>query len=205
MRISCVGGSAVWRRGMRSILEEGGFEAVELDGLSAWEPGLGGVAALLAVSSELDSSSLADFREDFPHIPVVAVLPDMTLTSMAAAIRAGASAAIDEADTPERVLAVLRSAMEGTTQIPFRIARAMAELVPSASEAAHLLSSDEIDWLRAMSQGETVAELSERVGYSERAMFRNLRGVYARIGAKNRTEALIWASRAGLLGDSFDG
>jgi DNA-binding CsgD family transcriptional regulator len=36
-------------------------------------------------------------------------------------------------------------------------------------------------------------------GYSERAMFRLLRGLYARIGVRNRTEALMRAKERGWL------
>ena len=68
-----------------------------------------------------------------------------------------------------------------------------------ATYAAQWVSTDEADWLRAMAAGATVAEIAVDVGYSERAMFRNLKALYTRIGARNRTEALLWASRHGLL------
>jgi DNA-binding CsgD family transcriptional regulator len=77
----------------------------------------------------------------------------------------------------------------------------MAQLVPDESGLASLVGGEEQSWLRSMAGGMTVADLAESVGYSERAMFRLLRDLYRRIGVKNRTEALIWASRNSLLSD----
>jgi DNA-binding NarL/FixJ family response regulator len=61
------------------------------------------------------------------------------------------------------------------------------------------LPTAQLEWLRALAQGITVAQLAERHGYSERAMFRHLRDLYARMGAKGRTEALMLANRRGWL------
>jgi DNA-binding CsgD family transcriptional regulator len=44
-----------------------------------------------------------------------------------------------------------------------------------------------------------VVRLADRAGYSERAMFRLLRQLYLRIGARNRTEALMRAHERGWL------
>jgi DNA-binding CsgD family transcriptional regulator len=41
--------------------------------------------------------------------------------------------------------------------------------------------------------------VAERMGYSERAMYRLLRGLYERMGVKTRTEAVLKASRSGWL------
>jgi DNA-binding NarL/FixJ family response regulator len=61
------------------------------------------------------------------------------------------------------------------------------------------IGEDGISWLQALASGETVAELSLRLGYSEREMYRRLRRLYSRIGATGRTDALLRASRWGLL------
>ena len=56
-----------------------------------------------------------------------------------------------------------------------------------------------MDWLRALAAGATVHQLAERIGYSEREMYRLLRAVYDRLGVPNRTQALVWATRQGIL------
>ena len=47
--------------------------------------------------------------------------------------------------------------------------------------------------------GSTVAALANQAGYSERAMFRLLHGLYQRLGVRTRTEALIRAHERGWL------
>jgi DNA-binding CsgD family transcriptional regulator len=60
-------------------------------------------------------------------------------------------------------------------------------------------SRREMEWLRQLASGTTVAKLADGAGYSERAMFRLLRDLYQRMGAQNRTEALLKARQRGWL------
>lgn len=50
-----------------------------------------------------------------------------------------------------------------------------------------------------MAKGVTIQELAKKVGYSERALYRLLHGLYGRMRVSNRTEAILQASRWGLL------
>jgi DNA-binding CsgD family transcriptional regulator len=43
------------------------------------------------------------------------------------------------------------------------------------------LTDDEIAWLRHLSEGNTVTDLADRVGYSERMMYRLLADIYKRL------------------------
>jgi DNA-binding CsgD family transcriptional regulator len=61
------------------------------------------------------------------------------------------------------------------------------------------LDVEEVTWLRSLAAGETVAELSLRLGYSERELYRRLRRLYSKMGASGRTDALLRAVRWGLL------
>jgi DNA-binding CsgD family transcriptional regulator len=56
-----------------------------------------------------------------------------------------------------------------------------------------------VDWLRLLAQGVNVQELARKVGYSERALYRLLHGLYGRMRVSNRTEAILQATRWGLL------
>jgi DNA-binding CsgD family transcriptional regulator len=55
--------------------------------------------------------------------------------------------------------------------------------------------------LRLLGQGGTVAALAQSAAYSEREIHRLLAGIYRRLGASNRTDALLRAERWGLLDD----
>ena len=143
--------------------------------------------------------SISAFVADFPHIPVVAVIPDLELASFAAAIRSGVSGVIDDADSLEVFGEVLTTALGGRVSVPRPIADAMARRIPATPDANAWVSEDEANWLIALAQGATVASLAERIGYSERETYRTLGDLYARLGVTNRTEAIIWATRHGVL------
>jgi DNA-binding NarL/FixJ family response regulator len=106
---------------------------------------------------------------------------------------------IDADDSPELVLLVLGAALRGLSVLPELVVRTMSQHTPDETDVSHWLNTDEMKWLVAMAAGSTVADLAESIGYSERAMFRRLKDLYQRLGVANRTEALLWAGRHGLL------
>lgn len=202
-RIAIVGGKPTWQKGMEATLEDLGFAATVYPSLQAWRPGRGGRAVIAYLNDEAGIDSLVDFVTEFPHIPVVAVIPDLELASFAAAIRAGASGVVDDASDVDELGAVIGAAIAGRVSAPLPIVRAMAQRIPEAPETAAFVDPDEAEWLRALAQGETVAALAERIGYSERETYRTLGALYQRLGVTNRTEAIIWATRHGLLDSVF--
>ncbi len=182
---------------MQAAIRDSGFDVIEVDDLGEFQPSRDG--SVLVVGGESVRKSVGSFAEDHPFIPVVVVIPQLTLTSVALVVRSGATGVLDEDFSAESLSFVLRSATAGLTALPTRIVAAMSQLVPDPEDAATLVSQEELGWLRTMASGETVAELAERVGYSERAMFRQLKSLYTRLGVSNRTDALLWASRHQLL------
>jgi DNA-binding NarL/FixJ family response regulator len=197
--IGVAGRSPTWRRGIDAVLGEAGYQTVALEDFSDWTPGLGGAAIVTSIEDATGFESIRDFCEEHPHLPVVVLMAEVTLQSFAEAIRAGAATVVEQDAPTETIVAVLESALDHRPRVPRAILRTMAHRVPVLDDAALWLTGEEAEWLRAMAGGLTVAELSEQAGYSERAMFRNLKTIYSRLGASNRTEALLWASRHGVL------
>jgi DNA-binding NarL/FixJ family response regulator len=198
-RIAVVGGTPTWQRGMGATLADLGYASVVLAGLGAWKPGRGGRAVVVSVPDDEVLDSLVDFTSNYPHIPVVAVLPELELSSFATVIRAGARGAVDDADSIVVLKEVLSAAIEARVSIPLPVARAMAQRIPPPQEIGATVDESEADWLRALAGGETVAGLAGSIGYSERETYRMLGNLYQRLGVTNRTEAIIWATRHGVL------
>jgi DNA-binding NarL/FixJ family response regulator len=91
---------------------------------------------------------------------------------------------------------VARAAASGSMLLPREIARQMCRrTVAPAPE----VSSLERAWLRYLAGSGTVTGLARASGYSEREMYRLLGALYRRLGAANRTEALLLAERWGML------
>lgn len=198
-RIAVVGGTPTWQRGMTSTIAELGFEAPVFATLDEWSPGRGGSAVVVYSQDDPSTDAIVRFTVDYPLIPVVAVIPDLDLASFSAAIRAGASGVVDDAESIEELRLVVSSALQDRVSTPRHLIRAMAHRIPASVHVADLISSTEGDWLRTLAEGATVAALAEQIGYSERETFRILGDIYTRIGVSNRTEAIIWATRHGIL------
>jgi DNA-binding NarL/FixJ family response regulator len=93
---------------------------------------------------------------------------------------------------------VLEAAVSGVSLLPSDVLRALSEHRAITASGPDI-SDREVEWLRELAKGTTVAQLAERSGYSERAMFRLLRLLYARMQVQGRTEALMHAQQRGWL------
>ncbi|WP_157254510.1 response regulator transcription factor [Nonomuraea typhae] len=60
-------------------------------------------------------------------------------------------------------------------------------------------SGPELDWLRRLARGDTVADVARSAGVSERTMFRRLRSLYKKMKVRDRAAALRLAKRRGWL------
>jgi DNA-binding NarL/FixJ family response regulator len=129
----------------------------------------------------------------------VAVIAELDLASLATAVRAGASGAIDDADPADALREVISSALRGRISAPIRLARAMAQRILPPPEVSATVDEREAEWLQLLARAETAASLADRIGYSERETYRMPGDLNQRLGVTNRTEAIIWATRHGVL------
>jgi len=188
----------IYRRGMLATLSAAGFAVETAADLLDWAQQEHRLVVMLTLSTPADWAVLERLREERPAVLVVAVLPDADAQSYVRAVAAGATSAVPRDAAPEAVRRVVEDVLRGVSSLP---AEAMAALAAPHERPTHVPepSPPELDWLRELAVGATVAQLAERSGYSERAMFRLLRELYARLGVRNRTEALMLAQRRGWL------
>ena len=99
----------------------------------------------------------------------------------------------------DALAAVLEASLIGRASVPETVIRAVALRIPITPGAEAWVQPGEAGWLRQLAAGVPVCDIADSVGYSEREMFRMLHDLYVRIGVRNRTEAIIWATRHGLL------
>jgi DNA-binding NarL/FixJ family response regulator len=189
----------VFRRGVMAALGGSGLEVDTPEDLLSWIREEQRRVVFLTLQAASDWSLLAELRMHYADVIVVALLDDTTVRTYVQAILAGAATVIPREASPEVVRQVLEAAVAGKSFLPLEVVRALAspEKLPEGDE--EMPPARAIEWLRELAQGVTVAELAGRAGYSERAMYRHLRELYARVGARNRTEALMRAHERGWL------
>src|SRR4029077_17280349 len=164
----------------------------------AWAATPGRRVLLWTVRSPQDWKGFKALRGLNPELVLVALLVDLTPDAYAEALRSGAVAAVAWEAAPEAIVKVLAAAVEGDTLIPAGVAQALAAKLP-AIEDRDWITHEELTWLSILANGGSGHDLAERVGSSERPLYRLLHALYGRLGVSSRTEAILQASRRGLL------
>jgi DNA-binding NarL/FixJ family response regulator len=189
----------IYRRGLLELLGDASFEPQNPDELLTWIRAEQRPVVLLSMLSSNDWTLLARLHEIRADTVVIAVLPDTSTRNQVQAILDGAVAAVARDALPETMRRVFDAAVAGQSLLPVEVVRALTTSQPPLEEDEAVPSPQEIGWLRELALGTTVVRLADRAGYSERAMFRLLRELYLRIGARNRAEALMRAHERGWL------
>jgi DNA-binding NarL/FixJ family response regulator len=187
-----------YRQGIMATLAEAGFHPEAPGDLLKWAQEVPRQVILMTLESDDDWELLTVVRASRPNLPVVAVIAATTVQAQVRAISNGAVATLPRDAKPETVREVLKAAVDGVSMLSVEVVRALVER-PKAEPSGPSIGERELQWLRELAKGITVAQLAELAGYSERAMFRLLRNLYSRLGVKNRTEALMLAQKRGWL------
>lgn len=136
---------------------------------------------------------------------VVSHLDDQTLF---AAIEAGVSGVLRrEEATPQRLAAAINDAKAGHGVMPPDLVGRLIGQVRHLHEQVleprgmHLagLSEREIDVLRLVADGLSTSEIAKKLAYSDRTIKNIIQGVTTRLQLRNRSHAVAYALRHGLI------
>jgi DNA-binding NarL/FixJ family response regulator len=89
--------------------------------------------------------------------------------------------------------------VQGRVVLPIGVMRALSATEPAPTPPDDTPAPHELEWLHHLAAGQTISQVANRVGYSERMMFRLLRQLYDRLHVRGRTEALMLARQRGWL------
>jgi DNA-binding NarL/FixJ family response regulator len=213
VRVVVVDDEALVRAGLRAILETaGGIDVVgdAADGeqalvvtrasrpdvvlMDVQMPRLGGLDAARQI--------LAD-----PHGPRVIMLTTFDLDEYVyAAMRAGASGFLVK-DTPrEQLIAAVRTVSQGDALLSSSVARRLVDRFarpqpspPPLPTPGQTLSARELDIWRALARGRTNAEIASELYISEATVKTHVGHVLAKLGLRDRIQAVIVAYETGLV------
>ena len=189
----------VFRHGIMAALSVSGVGSEAPEDLMTWIHQEPCQVILMTLQSAGDWELLARLHRAQPGVVVVAVLEDTDVGSYVRALASGAVSAVPRDTPPEGIRQVFEAAVSGTSVLPTEVVRVLLSSGESVPDASERLSPREIEWLQQLANGTTVAQLADQAGYSERAMYRLLRGLYVKLNVKTRTEALMLARERGWL------
>lgn len=202
-RVLIVDSAASFRRGLGATLDQIGYAVDEARSLDEWASARVPRVVIITIQTAAEIEELAARVSDGQSC-VVALLTQPDPDLVTGALRSGIQCVVDRDASPEVMADAIRVGLSSHCVIPAWAAGLLAARLPSRPPSDQWIHDEEIQWLRLLAGGATVATLARRVGYSEREMFRNLNELYARIRVRNRMGALLWAERHGLLSLDID-
>jgi DNA-binding CsgD family transcriptional regulator len=128
-------------------------------------------------------------------VPLIALLDQPTSDAVGAALSFGASGVVRRAS--DAVVAAAAIAVLGG----YLVVPRSSGVRRSNMDSLALLDRDELRFMRSLAGGSSVRSLARRESFSEREMHRRLSGIYEKLGASGRAEALVLLARADLLRD----
>jgi DNA-binding NarL/FixJ family response regulator len=188
---------ALFRRPLCVGLREVGFAAVERSDLLEWARCGGERIAVVASHADVSVEVLTEACAVNSELILIMIADDTHVGLVIDALRGGATAVVNPVATFDELTQVLSAALDRKTLMPSHVIRAISRRAQPTLECR--VSEREVDWIRALASGHTVTSIAAQAGYSEREMYRLLHRAYLRLGAHNRSEALVRATAYGLI------
>jgi DNA-binding NarL/FixJ family response regulator len=213
LRVLVVAGDPLARGGLAALLAA--EDAVVVAGRAAPEEDLAEVAHALQVDAIVwdvgwqREDALAPLSEAALDLPVVALVPDEE--EAAGALAAGAAGALRRAADGPRIVAALAAVARQLTVVDSAFRRALPPSArprpspdpsaPAADEPPLLeeLTTRELQVLRLLAEGLPNKTIALRLEISEHTVKFHVNSLLGKLGAGSRTEAVVRATRLGLI------
>jgi DNA-binding NarL/FixJ family response regulator len=213
LKVLIVDDHDLFRTGLRTLLEESGFDASEAAGGEAAVRRVGGLRPDVIVMdlNMPGMSGIEATRGVLELVPEASVLI-LTISNDDArvvdAVRAGAQGYLLKDAPLEEIVTGIRAAAAGGSTIAPRIAGALIDHVrssklPDRSPAPPVpdLSRREREVLELVGEGCDNAEIAHRLYLSQSTVKNHVSRLLEKLGADNRVQAAVFGIRRGLLED----
>jgi DNA-binding NarL/FixJ family response regulator len=145
-------------------------------------PGTSGTDALIAI------------RGEFPNARIIMLSTSETDGEIQRAMQAGASAYLLKSMAKAEILAVIRSVHAGRRHVPTEVAARLAEHMGDED-----LTARELEVLGMIRDGYRNKHIADRLAIAETTVNFHIKNVVEKLGANDRTHAVVIAIRRGLL------
>jgi DNA-binding NarL/FixJ family response regulator/putative methionine-R-sulfoxide reductase with GAF domain len=227
VRVLAVEDHPVMRLGVRALLEREGLvvagitstcaEAVDL--IAENEPDV--VLLDLGLPDATGPEAVSRIREVSSSLPIIAFSVERTPEMVRAVLRAGANGYVSKDAPSSQVIAALEAAVQGLTALGAAEARALsrtAEAIPvieavedtgdaevdesepgAAVPVREPLTPRELELLRYLAEGYTNKEIARAMVLAEDTVKKGVQTLIAKLGATDRTHAVVLALRRHLI------
>jgi DNA-binding NarL/FixJ family response regulator len=207
-RVVLVDDHHLFRQGLRSLLEEHGFEIAgeatsgqaAVDVVLEVEPDVVVMDLHMPVMSGVEATRRLSQRGSSARILVLTI--STADTDVVEALVAGACGYLLKDTPPDQIAAGVRAAAAGESMLSPSVAAQLITRVrdaPAAPPDAVDLSEREIEVLRLIGQGRDNAQIAEQLVISPMTAKNHVSNILAKLGVESRVQAAIYAVRAGMV------
>lgn len=157
---------------------------------------------LVVCADPADLEVLARLGRERPGVPAILLAPAWSGTQARTALEAGARGCLPGTTGPEALAAAIRQVARGDVAVSREVTEAIVASLGRPLEPrppkGPALSGRETEVLSLVCSGLSNKEIAQRLYLSLRTVENHLAAVYAKLGARSRTEAALLAVRHGL-------
>jgi DNA-binding NarL/FixJ family response regulator len=202
MKILLVDDHALFRVGLRMLLATVGDDvsvietATVSEALEVLEAQADVQLCLLdlALKAESGLAAIARIKTAAPKVSIVVVSGVDDNATIRRCIDAGAMSFVPKRVPPEMLTQALKEVLAGTIYLPQTIFDAASESTPRPT-----LTPRQTEVLRCLSRGLPTKLIARELALSEHTVKEHISSIFQALGARNRTAAVIHASRLHLL------
>jgi len=215
MRVLVADDHSLFRDGIISLLEAGGFDVVGQvgDGRAAVEATLRLRPDVVLMDIDMPQvdglKALGLIKLELPDTQVVMLTVSDDDANLFEAVRSGADGYLLKSLTADEFLEMLDGLRRGeaamTRQTTAHLMKGLAGPLAHPSPQRQHLTRKEIDLLQLMASGMSNKAIAEKLCVSENTVKYHLKNIMQKLGTQNRTEAVAHAIRVGLLDRNLAG
>lgn len=210
-----VGGSNLFRQGLRVYLENTPFDVVrDLPNAETARNHTKGeippemLLFALSHGQEDYEDEIRSLRETFPGVSIVVIAEQLSLEEVTRCLAAGVHGYLLSDISTEALSYSLQLVLLGETVFPTKMANfwmrpEKPRISPASREIADSLSARESDILRCLVEGNSNKAIARQLEITESTVKVHMKSLLRKINAANRTQAAIWGMEAGYGNGSY--
>ena len=209
VRIYLVGGSKLFRHGLRSYLDGDSFAvAGEIDDFMDLASALGdgdGPDLVLYAKPSPDADpaeAVESIRDELPDVPVLVMAEALVPTEFSACLNAGVSGYLLSDISKEALLHSIKLMLIGEKVFATELAKVwlsggLEKRLHCAKKLDHNLTARESEILECLLGGDSNKSIARRLEITESTVKIHMKSLLRKINVQNRTQAAIWAMESG--------
>ncbi len=198
------------REGLRRSMEDEGFDVVGEAGNGEEAVVLAGqlgpdVVLMDVTMPEIDGvEATRQIRSRWPHVRVVMLTMHADREVIADAIRAGAGGYLVKDCSTDEIAETVRQAGDEDAALSQGLAASMLHEVrrlhpPATEDADRVVTKREEEVLQLIADGCSTPEVAAQLYISQKTVKNHLASIYAKLDARDRTQAVLQAVRMGIV------